>query len=306
MQNDRMMDWDRVRVFHAVAHAGSFTRAAERLGLSQSAISRQISGLEEDLATALFHRHARGLVLTEQGEILLQAADEIAKRMASVETSLGNSRDCAAGHLRVNTTIGIGTVWLVGQLPDFVERHPDIRISLIIGDNDVDLSMREADVAIRVARPTQPDLIQRRLMTVNTHIYAAPTYLDRHGVPETLDDLDRHRLIAYGQDPAIPVASLNWVLTAGKDDDENGSVRTPNLTVNNVFGMLRAAESGLGLASLPDYLGTTSGTLKRVLEDYAGPSFTAYFVYPEELKTSKRVGVFRDFLLEKVAENPVW
>ena len=109
-----MMDWDRVRVFHAVAQAGSFTRAAERLGLSQSAISRQIGALEEDLATALFHRHARGLVLTEQGEILLEAADEVAKRMASVETALGDSRDYAAGHLRVNTTIGLGTVWLVG------------------------------------------------------------------------------------------------------------------------------------------------------------------------------------------------
>ena len=300
------MDWDRVRVFHAVALAGSFTRAAERLGLSQSAISRQISGLEEDLAAALFHRHARGLVLTEQGEILLQAADEVAKRMASVETSLGNSRDCAAGHLRINTTIGLGTIWLIAQLPDFVERHPDIRISLIIGDNDADLSMREADVAIRVARPTQPDLIQRRLMTVNTHIYAAPSYLERHGTPTSLDDLDQHRLISYGNDPAIPVPSLNWVLGAGKEDDETGALRTPTLTVNNVFGMLRAAESGLGLASLPDYLGAASETLRRVLDAYAGPSFTAYFVYPEELKTSKRVNVFRDFLLEKVAEHPVW
>ena len=300
------MDWDRVRVFHAVALAGSVTRAAERLGLSQSAISRQISGLEEDLAAALFHRHARGLVLTEQGEILLQAADEVAKRMASVETSLGNSRDCAAGHLRINTTIGLGTIWLIAQLPDFVERHPDIRISLIIGDNDADLSMREADVAIRVARPTQPDLIQRRLMTVNTHIYAAPSYLERHGTPTSLDDLDEHRLISYGNDPAIPVPSLNWVLGAGKEDDETGALRTPTLTVNNVFGMLRAAESGLGLASLPDYLGAASETLRRVLDAYAGPSFTAYFVYPEELKTSKRVNVFRDFLLEKVAEHPVW
>ena len=300
------MDWDRVRVFHAVALAGSFTRAAERLGLSQSAISRQISGLEEDLAAALFHRHARGLVLTEQGEILLQAADEVAKRMASVETSLGNSRDCAAGHLRINTTIGLGTIWLIAQLPDFVERHPDIRISLIIGDNDADLSMREADVAIRVARPTQPDLIQRRLMTVNTHIYAAPSYLERHGTPTSLDDLDEHRLISYGNDPAIPVPSLNWVLGAGKEDDETGALRTPTLTVNNVFGMLRAAESGLGLASLPDYLGAASETLRRVLDAYAGPHFTAYFVYPEELKTSKRVNVFRDFLLEKVAEHPVW
>ena len=191
-------------------------------------------------------------------------------------------------------------------MPDFVERHPDIRISLIIGDSDVDLSMREADVAIRLARPTQPDLIQRRLMTVHTHIYGAPSYLERHGTPTTFEDLDRHRLIAYGDDQAIPVATLNWVLTAGREDEDVGSTRTPNLTVNNVFGMLRAAESGLGLASLPDYLVAASRTLQRVLDHLEGPTFTAYFVYPEELKTSKRVSVFRDFLLEKVAEQPVW
>jgi DNA-binding transcriptional LysR family regulator len=309
MNNGRttpMMDWDRIRVFHAVAQAGSFTRAAERLGLSQSAISRQIGALEEDLATSLFHRHARGLVLTEQGEILQQAANEVAKRMASVQTALGDSRDTAAGLLRVNATIGLGTVWLVAQLPDFIDRHPDIRVSLIIGDGDVDLSMREADVAIRVARPTQPDLIQRRLMTVHTHIYAAPSYLERHGTPSTFEELDRHRLIAYGDDTAAPVTTLNWVLTAGREDDEALPPREASLMINNVFGMLRAAESGLGLASLPDYLGFSSDTLRRVLDHLEGPNFTAYFVYPEELKTSKRVGVFRDFLLEKVAEQPVW
>jgi DNA-binding transcriptional LysR family regulator len=301
-----MMDWDRVRVFHAVAQAGSFTRAAERLGLSQSAISRQIGALEEDLGTPLFHRHARGLVLTEQGEILLHTANEVAKRMASVQAALGESRDSPAGHLRINATIGLGTVWLVAQLPAFVERHPDITISLVIGDSDVDLSMREADVAIRVARPTQPDLIQRRLMTVHTHIYGAPTYLERHGMPASFDDLDHHRLIAYGEASAVPVLSLNWVLTAGHEEEETRAPRVPSLCINNVFGMLRAAESGLGLASLPDYLGFASNTLMRVLDDAEGPSFTAYFVYPEELKTSKRVSVFRDFLLEKVAEQPVW
>jgi DNA-binding transcriptional LysR family regulator len=301
-----MIDWDRVRVFHAVAQAGSFTRAAERLGLSQSAISRQIGGLEEDLGTPLFHRHARGLVLTEQGEILLTTANEVAKRMAAVENALGESRDSPAGHLRVNATVGIGTVWLVARLPDFLDRYPDIRVSLVISDGDVDLSMRQADVAIRVARPTQPDLIQRRLMTVHTHIYAAPAYLERHGTPHAAEDLDRHRLIAYGDDAVVPVASLNWVLTAGYEEDEARPLRQASLKVNNVFGMLRAAESGLGLASLPDYLGSSSAKLRRVLDHLEGPSFTAYFVYPEELKTSKRVSVFRDFLLQKVAEQLVW
>ena len=301
-----MMDWDRVRVFHAVAQAGSFTRAAEGLGLSQSAISRQIGALEEDLGTPLFHRHARGLVLTEQGEILLHTANEVAKRMAAVQSALGESRDSPSGHLRVNATIGLGTVWLVAQLPAFADRHPDITISLVIGDSDVDLSMREADVAIRVARPTQPDLIQRRLMTVHTHIYGSTDYLARHGTPSSVEDLEHHRLIAYGHGAPVPVDSLNWVLTVGRDEDDPRPARQATLSINNVFGMLRAAESGLGLASLPDYLGASSSVLQRVLADIEGPSFTAYFVYPEELKTSKRVSVFGDFLLEKVAEQPVW
>ena len=300
-----MLDWDRVRVFHAVAQAGSFTRAAERLGLSQSAISRQIGALEDDLGTALFHRHARGLVLTEQGQILLEAAQDVAKRVAAAQAALGESRDAPAGSLRVNATVGVGTVWLTAHLAEFLDRYPEISICLLITDNDLDLSMREADVAIRLVRPTQGDLIQRRLMTVHTHIYGAPSYLARHGRPQTLEELDRHRLVVYG-DVHPPVPTLNWVLIAGREDDERPRRRKSALEVNNVFGMLRAAETGLGLASLPDYLAAVSTGLERVLPHVEGPNFTAYFVYPEELRASKRVAVFRDFLLEKVAAQTVW
>ena len=194
-----MLDWDRVRIFHAVAQAGSFTRAADRLGLSQSAISRQIGALEEDLHTPLFHRHARGLLLTEQGEILLQAANEMARRMASVESTLGEARNTASGHLRVNTTVGMGSVWLTSHLSEFFDRYPEITVSLVVTDQELDLAMREADVAVRLQRPTQADLIQRRLMTVHTHIYGSDAYLERHGVPETPADLLRHRLIIYGE-----------------------------------------------------------------------------------------------------------
>lgn len=300
-----MMDWDRVRIFHAVAGAGSFTKAADRLGLSQSAISRQIGALEETIGTPLFHRHARGLILTEQGEILLQTAEEVAKKIATVETTLGEVRDEAAGHLRVNTTVGLGTVWLTSHLYDFRALYPDITLSLVVTDSDLDLGMREADVAIRLHRPTQPDLVQRRLMTVHTHIYGSERYLADHGTPATAVDLDTHSLIAYGEQWQPPVPSLNWILAAGRDEEEVRS-RSPTLTINNVYGMLRACESGLGLASLPDYLGSTNARLKRVLPELEGPSFTAYFVYPEELRASKRVAVFRDFLLEKVAAHPVW
>ena len=300
-----MIDWDRVRIFHAVAAAGSFTRAADRLGLSQSAISRQMGALEETIGTPLFHRHARGLILTEQGEILLETANDVARRIATVETTLSEVRNEAAGHLRVNTTVGLGTVWLTSHLYGFRERYPDITLELVVSDSDVDLAMREADVAIRLQRPTQPDLVQKRLMTVHTHIYGSARYLEANGRPATVADLDGHSLIAYGQQWQPPVPSLNWILAAGRDDDDLQS-RKPTITINNVFGMLRACEEGLGLASLPDYLSGTAATLERVLPEIEGPSFTAYFVYPEELRASKRVSVFRDFLLEKVAAQPVW
>ncbi len=301
-----MLDWDRVRVFLAVAEAGSFTRAAERLGLSQSAISRQIGALEEDLGVTLFHRHARGLVLTEQGELLLETAREVARRMAGVETAIGESRDKPVGHLRVNTTVGLGTVWLASHLAEFCERYPEITLTLVVTDTDLDLVMREADVAIRLQRPRHPDLVQRRLMTVHTHIYGAAEYLEKYGEPRTAEDLDHHRLIAYGDEWPPPVASLNWILQAGRGARDEQPPRRATVKINNVYGMLRAAERGVGLASLPDYLASSSARLRRLLADLEGPSFTAYFVYPSELRASKRVSVFRDFLLEKVAEQPVW
>lgn len=301
-----MMDWDRVRIFHVVAEAGSFTRAADRLGLSQSAISRQIGGLEEDLGAPLFHRHARGLVLTEQGDILLEAAREVAKKMAAAQTALRESRDVPAGHLRVSTTVGVGTVWLAAQISTFLDKYPEITVSLMVTDAELDLSMREADVAVRTQRPTQSDLIQRKLMTAHTHIYGSRTYVEQNGTPETTADLDKHRLVAYPYESQSSVHPLNWILHAGLDDTEGHKPREAALQVNNVYGMLRAVESGVGLASLPDYLASASTHLVRLLPELEGPGFTAYFVYPEELRSSRRVAVFRDFLLEKVAQQGVW
>lgn len=302
-----MLDWDRLRVFRGVAEVGSFTRASESLGLSQSAISRQIGALEEDLGVPLFHRHARGLMLTEQGEILLASAREIATTVAATESRLHDTKDRPGGHLRINTTVGFGTVWLTRHLKEFLDLYPEITVSLIVIDTELDLAMREADVAIRLNPPRQPDLVQRRLMTVHTHLYAAPEYLSTAPPLENADDLGQHRLIVYGSETTPPpVPSLNWITYAGRDEDDHRPPRQSSLTVNNVYGMLRAAEHGLGVASLPDYLCSTSRHLVQVLPDLEGPTFDAYFVYPAEMRNSKRVGVFRDFLLRKIPEEAVW
>jgi len=194
------MDWDKLRVFHAVAEAGSFTHAGEDLNLSQSAVSRQVSGLEDSLQVPLFHRHARGLKLTEQGEILYRTAHDVFAKLAMVEVRIIDSKERPQGPLKINTTVAFGSIWLTSRIKKFVNLYPDIEVSVVLADSELDLSMREADVAIRLAPPSQPDLIQRQLMTMHYHVYAAPEYLEERGTPEKPEDLDNHNLIVYPEE----------------------------------------------------------------------------------------------------------
>jgi DNA-binding transcriptional LysR family regulator len=294
------MDWDKLRVFHAVAEAGSFTHAGEALNLSQSAVSRQISALEESLNVPLFHRHARGLILTEQGELLYSTAREVFAKLAMTEGLLTESKDRPKGPLKVTTSVGFGSIWLTPRIREFLELYPDIQVAMVVDDSELDLSMREADVAIRMSPPRQPDLVQRHLMTVRVHLYASPEYLKKHGAPRRAEELDQHRLVIYGDEARAPVSNINWVLEAGL---KPGHERRPILQVNNTYGLLRAVASGIGIAAMADYVAAEAPELVRVLPELTGPPVEAYFVYPEELRSSKRISVFRDFLIRKVGEQ---
>ncbi|MCW5731350.1 MAG: LysR family transcriptional regulator [Alphaproteobacteria bacterium] len=293
------MDWDKLRIFHAVAEAGSFTHAGETLNLSQSAVSRQISALEDSLKTPLFHRHARGLVLTEQGEVLYRTAHDIFAKLAMTEAVLTDAKDRPRGELKVTATVSFGSNWIAPRIREFADLYPDVVVTLLLDDHELDLSMREADVAIRMRKPTQPDLIQRKLISLHYHIYASPEYLKRFGMPKNLDDLEQHRLITYGDGAPSPIADVNWLMTAGMPA---GRRRHTVLTVNNTLAILRAVESGLGIAAIPDYLADGNARLVPILTELKPPAFDAYFVYPEELRHSKRIAVFRDFLLRKVSD----
>jgi len=290
------MDWDKLRIFHAVADAGSFTHAGDVLNLSQSAVSRQISALEEALQVPLFHRHARGLILTEQGEQMNRTVREVFAKLAMTEALLTESKEKAAGRLKVTTTTGFGTSWLAPRLPRFLNAHPDISITLILEDSDLDLGMREADVAIRMHPPRQPDLVQRHLADIQMPLCASPDYLAKHGAPTTPEDLDRHRIILFGN-YRPPVADVNWLASVGRP---NGQKRQPVFEVNSLTAMADAIEAGLGIGSLPHYMLTDRPGLQKILTDVKPPTVEAYFVYPEELRTSKRVAVFRDFLLAEM------
>jgi DNA-binding transcriptional LysR family regulator len=291
------MDWDKLKVFHAAAEAGSFTHAGELLGLSQSAVSRQVSALEQELAVSLFHRHARGLILTEQGELLYRTAHDVFMKLEAARAKLTDSRERPHGELKVTTTLGIGVNWLTPRLGEFMDLYPEIRITLITTDEELDLAMREADVAIRLRLPTQPDLIQRKLFSVHFHAYASPDYLKRFGTPRTLDELDQHRVMLLGG-VAVPqyLANRNWLVEVGR---EGKGQRVAFFTINNVMGLMRACQRGLGIAMLPDYLVEENATLVQLFGKEEPRPLDAYFVYPEELKSVARVQVFRDFLVAK-------
>ena len=292
------MDWDKLRVFHAVAEAGSFTHAGDTLNLSQSAVSRQISALEEALQVPLFHRHARGLILTEQGESLNRTVREVFAKLAMTEALLTESKEKPAGRLKVTTTVGFGSSWLAPRLQGFLEAYPDVSVSLLLDDSELDLAMREADVAIRMRPPKQPDLVQRHLLTMHWHVCASPEYLKKYGVPQRPEDLDEHKLILFGQHHP-PVEEVNWLAEAGR---RPGNPRRALLDVNSVHAVLLAIRSGLGIGAVPDWAMAENSDLVRVLTDLKGPKVDVYFVYPEELRNSKRVAVFRDFLLARLAE----
>jgi DNA-binding transcriptional LysR family regulator len=292
------MDWDKLRVFHAVAEAGSFTHAGDTLNLSQSAVSRQISALEEALQVPLFHRHARGLILTEQGESLNRTVREVFAKLAITEALLTESKEKPAGRLKVTTTHGFGSLWLAPRLHMFLEAYPEVTVLLLLDDAELDLAMREADVAIRMHAPKQPDLIQRHLMTMQWHICASPEYLKRHGLPKRPEELDAHRLILFGNHHP-PVPDINWLAEVGR---RPGNPRRAVLEVNSLQAQLLAIRSSAGIGAIPDYAMSDNTDLVRIMTDLKGPKIDVFFVYPEELRNSKRVAVFRDFLLARLAE----
>jgi DNA-binding transcriptional LysR family regulator len=295
------MDWDKLRIFHAAAEAGSFTHAGDTLKMSQSAVSRQVGALERELNTPLFHRHARGLVLTEQGELLYRTSQEVFMKLASVETLLSDSRSKPSGDLRLTTTVALGVQWLTPRLNEFMNLYPDIRLRLILDDTELDLGMREADIAIRFQPPSQNDLIRRKLFVVHSHVYASPEYVRKFGSPRTLADLERHRLLVYGGTAPPHLRRLNWLETAGL---ENGAPpRVAALQINSVLGLKEAVRRGLGLGFRPDYVARDDPRIVAVLDgEESLPEFETYFVYPEEMKASKRIEVFRDFLVAKARE----
>lgn len=293
------MDWDKLRIFHAAAEAGSFTHAGETLHMSQSAVSRQVSALERELKVVLFHRHARGLVLTEQGDLLYRTASEVFNKLQTAETMLADTATKPTGELRITAPVGLGTVWVTQRLREFMELYPDIRVELILNDDQIDISMRAADVAIWTREPEHTDLIRRQLFTMKVHAFASTQYVRRFGAPQNLSELDRHRIVSYSGHPAQHLSAITWLESVGRDGKEPREV---HFRVNSVVAMKYAIRAGIGIGMIPDYLTEEETDLVTVLTEIDPPTMPILFVYPEEVKGSKKVQVLRDFLVSKVRQ----
>jgi len=249
------MDWDKLKIFHAVAEAGSFTNATINLNLSQSAISRQIQSLEQDLKVQLFERHARGLTLTENGEYVFKTAHDVISKLKEVESTLGDQKNKPTGKLTITTVRSFGTHWLTPRIQEFMTLNPEIEIELIFDDKELDLSTRQADIGIFMRRPKQLNYIQKKLVDIKYYIYGSYKYLEKHGMPKTINDLNKHRFISFGKGAPSPVYNPDWALKLGIKD---GKKRKSIMKVNSVMGLLLAVETGVGLAALPEYLVTNS------------------------------------------------
>lgn len=296
------LNWDKLRIFHAVAEAGSFTRACEALNLSQSAISRQIGALEESLSVPLFHRHARGLLLTEQGDLLLKATKDVYEKLALLEGRISDTKSAPEGPLKVTVPGFLGNEWIAPRINKFRQKYPKMNLTFILDNRVLNLGMREADAAVRLYEPDQPDLIKRKLTTIKFHLCASKAYLKEAGAPKSASELRKHWLVGYPSGVSIPHGHTDWLFQAANVDKDTAS----NVMLMNSMAAIRnTILGGAGIACLPDFMVNQNPQLQIILEQYPAPEVPIFFVYPQERRNSTRIQIFRDFLVEEVAGQAI-
>jgi DNA-binding transcriptional LysR family regulator len=231
--------------------------------------------------------------------MLFGTASEIMGKLSTAETLLTDTTTKPSGDLRVTAPTGLGTVWVTQRLREFFELYPEIRVELVLSDEQIAIAMRAADVAIWTSEPQQGDLIRRPLFSMRMHAYASAQYIRRNGKPDRIEDLDDHPIVSYSGTPAIHLRAVRWLETAGLD---GRAPRKAVFSANSVLAMKYAIRAGIGVGLIPDYLTGEESDLVPVLEDAKLPTVPVYFAYPEELKSAKKVQVFRDFLVAKARQ----
>jgi molybdate transport repressor ModE-like protein len=283
-----MVDWDGFRVLLAVVEQGSFSAAARQVGLSQPTVGRYVASLEASLGVRLVVRRKRGIALTPAGERMIEDVRRMAH--AADAASQHGAQDVVevAGVVRISCSETLGTLWLTHRIRPLMERHPLLRIELVIDNTIVDLSKRDADIALRLARPKQPGLVARRYGTLGFGLFASPSYLEVHGTPRRLQDLAKHQLIsASARGPTPPF--VQWLERVVPK--ERFVIRA-----NSLLAQQEAARAGWGIVLAPSHLMAGDPKLRRVLPRATPPGLDLWLVTHEDVRKSARISVVLEAL----------
>ncbi|MBE0487560.1 MAG: LysR family transcriptional regulator [Halomonas sp.] len=297
-----MLDWQDIQIFLEVARSQRLTDAARRLGLDHSTLSRRTRRFEQKLNTQLFERSTHGYHLTEAGQQLLAHAEEMARHAFEAGESLTDKNHQISGQIRLGVTEGFGTWVIAPLLSAFCERHPGVTLDLLALPRVVNLSRHEADLAITVERPVSPGLVISRLCDYRLRLYASQGYLERHGRPERLAELGRHRLIGYVDDLIFSeqLSYLEPLLDPAVvgHPGPHFAMRSTSVTTQ-----LAACLHGAGLAVLPCFMASASETLVNVLEEEVAIDRQFWITARQEQRRLARVRLLWDFLREALEAN---
>ena len=296
--------FENLQAFVAVVEAGSFTAAADRLGVAKSAISRRVSALEERLGVQLLRRTTRRLNVTDTGQSFYEHSARILADLEEAESAVAQEHGELRGTLRVALPLSFGIRHMCEPIAEFNRTHPRVTFDLDLNDRRIDLLQEGVDLAVRIGRLADSSLIARRLFDARTIVCASENYLEQHGTPQTPYDLRNHQCLVYGNlaEPSV------WAWTEKNGSSERVDVNVAMSATSGDF-LCAAAIQGLGIVMQPTFIAGTAiskGDLVPILTDYDWPITPAYAVYPPTRHLSYRVREFIDFLAGHFAGIPYW
>lgn len=291
-------------VFAQVVDSRSFSAAAARLGLSKSAVSKQIAKLEDRLGARLLNRTTRTLSPTDAGQDFYERCIRVAREVEEAERAITHLSAEPRGLLRLNAPASFGREYVAPLVPEMLARWPELRIEATFEDRFVDVVGEGFDLVIRITRLQDSSLVARRLAPCRRLVCAAPAYLERHGVPQTPADLARHDCVLY----SYATDQNEWEFVG--PDGRVEAVRVDGrLRANSAEVTLAALRAGAGLALSPDFIvgpDIAAGRLVPLLTGYENPFGAIYAVWPHNRNLAPKVRAVVDFLVERFSEEPIW
>lgn len=291
-------------VFVRVVDDGSFTRAAERLKLSRSVVSKYVTRLEGRLGARLLNRTTRRLSLTEAGRIFYERSRRGLQDIEEAEAEVSRLQEKPRGVLRINSPMSFGILHIAPALPEFLAQHPEVSVEMNLDDRVVDVIEEGFDVSIRIAEMPDSSLIARRLAPCRHVIVAAPAYLEKHGTPRTPEDLRDHNIISF----SYQASAYDWHFIS----PDNKQVSVPvsgSIQANNSLALREALLRGVGITRTPTFVvgkDVQDGHLLSILGNYRTLEVSIYLVYPQRRHLSPKVRAFVDFMADRISEPPYW